>query len=387
MLLIYTILLRNRPIHAFNRVYLLTTAVVPVILPFISVSQQAGATINSMYNTGLQIPEIIVRPGDNDLLSFNDFTVLVYVGVCTVLLTIAVLKLYRLKQAIRKAEAEQGNGYTLLKNSGFGPGSWMRYIFLPDEDANDMVIQHEKTHIQLGHTYDVLLLQFLHVIFWPNMLLTLVRKELRSIHEFQADAAVTGEKQTYAQLLVASVFNSCTLPYTHSFHIHPIKRRISMLNKKVRFTSALSGVIAIATTVFVATGIIGIQSCQNKKWEVKKETSSMHEQNKQDDGVHVMSEQMPEFNGDLAAFISDNLVYPEEAKKKNIQGKVYVSFTVDDQGNIKDAEAIESKEKADPILVKAALDVVSKMPRWKPGKDKGETVCVRQMLPISFKLD
>ena len=94
-----------------------------------------------------------------------------------------------------------------------------------------------------------------------------------------------------------------------------------------------------------------------------------------------------EFKGGKEAmqkFIAKNIVYPEAAIENNIQGKVFVKFVVDAKGNIKNITVVRG---AHPLLDEAAINVIDKMPRWKPGKYKGKKVSTQVMLPIAFKLD
>ncbi len=100
---------------------------------------------------------------------------------------------------------------------------------------------------------------------------------------------------------------------------------------------------------------------------------------------HIV-EKMPIFPGGeeaLKVFIANNLVYPEEAKKKAIQGKVFVSFVVSKEGKVKD---IEIARGVHPALDEAAKTVVGKMPDWTPGYEKEEPVDVSYTIPIAFKL-
>lgn len=99
-----------------------------------------------------------------------------------------------------------------------------------------------------------------------------------------------------------------------------------------------------------------------------------------------MVEQMPEFPGGQAAmmkFLSEELRYPNEARDKNISGKVIVKFVVDTEGYIKNAEVIRGIGAG---CDEEALRVVRKMPRWKPGKQNGKAVNVFFHLPVSFVL-
>jgi TonB family protein len=106
------------------------------------------------------------------------------------------------------------------------------------------------------------------------------------------------------------------------------------------------------------------------------------------DGVYTICEEMPEYPGGdkaLKADIIANIEYPEEAKTKGIQGKVYITFVVDELGKIKDAKIVR---KVDPLLDKEALRVVSALDKtWTPGKDKGKAVKVSYTIPIQFALD
>lgn len=89
--------------------------------------------------------------------------------------------------------------------------------------------------------------------------------------------------------------------------------------------------------------------------------------------------------GDAAmyAWLSKNLQYPPIAQENGIQGTVVVSFTVGADGSIKNIKVARGK---DPALDKEAVRVVSKMPKWSPGKQNGQNVPVSYTLPVKFQL-
>ncbi len=100
-------------------------------------------------------------------------------------------------------------------------------------------------------------------------------------------------------------------------------------------------------------------------------------------GVSVVQVQ-PEFPGgadSLQSFLKANLVYPDSAKYKRIQGRVYVGFLVDRKGRIKDVKLLSGVNK---WLDDEALRVVNEMPQWKPGTAGGSPVDVQYILPIDF---
>jgi protein TonB len=106
------------------------------------------------------------------------------------------------------------------------------------------------------------------------------------------------------------------------------------------------------------------------------------------DGVYFICEEMPEYPGGDMALKNDIIAlvkYPEEAKTKGIQGKVYITFVVDEEGKIGDAKVVRG---VDRLLDKEALRVVSELHKtWTPGKDKEKTVKVWCTIPIQFALD
>lgn len=97
-------------------------------------------------------------------------------------------------------------------------------------------------------------------------------------------------------------------------------------------------------------------------------------------------EQMPQFPGGLSAmmkWIDNHLVYPPMCIRNKVQGRVEVSFLVDEQGNMRDAQVTKS---AHPLLDKEALLTIKRMPKWQPGKVKGKVSVVRVTVPIEFTL-
>jgi protein TonB len=109
-------------------------------------------------------------------------------------------------------------------------------------------------------------------------------------------------------------------------------------------------------------------------------------QNKAEDQVYLIVEDMPLFPGGdkaLKQWISENIKYPEAAKAKKIQGKVYVSFIIDPQGKVENPKVLSGIA---PDLDAEALRVVSQLPKWSPGKQKGAPVKVSYTVPVLFTL-
>ena len=106
-----------------------------------------------------------------------------------------------------------------------------------------------------------------------------------------------------------------------------------------------------------------------------------------DEEYFLVVENMPEFPGGnvgLKKFIKKNVKYPAISKEYNITGKVYVSFIVDKQGNVSNAKIVKGVSKE---LDDEALRVVSLLPKYKSGKQRGKTVRVMLTIPINFTLN
>jgi len=102
--------------------------------------------------------------------------------------------------------------------------------------------------------------------------------------------------------------------------------------------------------------------------------------------IFISAEIMPEFPGGeraLISYLANNIKYPLIAQENGIKGKVYVSFVIDELGNINDVNVLRG---VDSALDNEALRVVKGMPKWKPGKQAGKAVKVRYNVPINFAL-
>jgi TonB family protein len=86
----------------------------------------------------------------------------------------------------------------------------------------------------------------------------------------------------------------------------------------------------------------------------------------------------------LMQYIGENIRYPQEARNKGVEGKVFIQFVVDTDGSISDVEVLKGIGYG---CDEEAVRVLKAMPAWKPGMQKGEPVNVRMSMPINFKLD
>ena len=114
---------------------------------------------------------------------------------------------------------------------------------------------------------------------------------------------------------------------------------------------------------------------QNKVDSVKEQTKVV-EKNIVEGQVYDEVEEMPIYGkseSDLSKYLASNIKYPQEAKEKDIQGIVYVSFVISKAGVVTN---VKVKKPANELLDAEAVRVVSAMPNWTPGKNKGKAVNV-----------
>ena len=115
-------------------------------------------------------------------------------------------------------------------------------------------------------------------------------------------------------------------------------------------------------------------------------TSVMAQTEVEDDAIFVVAENAPEFPGgsdSLYAYIARNIKYPETAKKEKIEGRVFVTFVIEKDGQVSSAKILRDIGGG---CGEEALRVVKNMPKWKPGTQRGNPVRFQFNLPVSFML-
>ncbi len=394
MLIIYALFLRNRGVHSFARYYLLLCAVLPFLLPFISLPQEFGVELQQAIGFRMVLPEIVV--GSNLALKaapILNWVMLVYLVVAGLLFLRQIINMAAILRLVSKNRKIKGDGYTLVTECGYGPGSFGSYIFFPFGEVNETILKHEEAHTRMHHTIDVVLVNFIQALAWPNLFIQIIKTELKQVHEFQADASVVIDRDDYARLLLGSVFNVPSIPIMHLFIIHPIKRRIMMLQKKNQGSPARPIMQVSLSMMLLVGAAMAVQSCSkhvpgdatNTTGKTLSEKVPPASTNLNLVPVSEMKnlEKYPTYP-DLGGFLMLEIKYPESARKNNIQGRVTVQFVVDSYGDVLYPRIVKSP---DTVLSTEALRVLGKMNKWEPGVMKGKKVDVEMTLPILFKLD
>ena len=106
----------------------------------------------------------------------------------------------------------------------------------------------------------------------------------------------------------------------------------------------------------------------------------------QENTIFDVVERAPEFPGGMEAclkYMYKNIKYPAVAMEAGIQGQVVIQIVIDKDGKIHDPKIVRG---VSPELNAEAIRVISNMPQWIPGKQKGKNVATRFTLPVRFRL-
>ncbi|MDD3039405.1 M56 family metallopeptidase [Bacteroides sp.] len=427
----------------WRRTALLCFFAISILYPLLNIQEWIKANepmvaMADLYAT-IILPEqtIVMSPETN--FNWQELLTLileyVYWGVLLLLLLRFLIQLgsiIRLHFQCSKSNIQGTNIHLLKKESG--PFSFFNWIFIypPTHTESEIseIITHEKTHARQYHSADVLISEIISIACWFNPFIWLMKREVRSNLEYMADHQVlkTGhDSKSYQYHLLGLAHHKAAANLSNSFNVLPLKNRIKMMNKRrtkgigrtkylmflplailLMIVSNIE-VVARTTTKFAKEMIdeVFVQSTpspaevtipQIQESETPKIAKPQQQKVAQqteiaatkdtipEDVVFEVVEQMPQFPGGQKAFmqfLGRNIKYPTVAHAKGTQGRVIVQFVVGKDGSISDIKAINN---VDPYLDKEAERIISSMPKWIPGQQRGKTVRVKYTVPIMFRL-
>lgn len=247
----YFFFLRNKQFHQYNRYYLLTGAALSFLLPLVHIpvllSDQASENVLikslSVITVSGWEDEFVVTPDRSVLyllLTFKNVAVLIYLAGFTILTAQVAKFLLYIKKLSRRYHQEQINGVFFYNTCESGtPFSFFNTVYwnekiLVSTEKGQQILQHELFHIRAKHSYDIIFLKAVTVVFWFNPFCYLFMKEIKAIHEFSADeyASSTADRYDYAELLVTEAISNKKAFLSNQFFHNQIKRRITMLIKQ-----------------------------------------------------------------------------------------------------------------------------------------------------------
>ncbi len=424
----YALLLEKLTFFTLNRFFIVVNLFVGLIWPLISVeAEQVGA-----YPTEVLLP--VVEVSGQVLHTIKTETALwpadvwwllgsLYAIISLALAFRLAYGLYKLWQIRQRAVVVEPRGdiNMLYSREVAAPFSFFSYLILPQETKYTepelaQIMAHERCHIREKHSFDILLCEVLHVLFWWNPLVILWKRALIDQHEYLADQAVLQDHapQEYGHFLLRQLQVCTPAGPVHTIFQSPIKKRMIMMTSS--FTSRTQMVrYFLFIPVMLCTHVLVTQAQTTK---TKPSNTSRHkpvvlvdtiitvdprtwnEEMKIVKSEHYESADVPPVYGTCASgstadqlqacsldnlmqFLGANLRYPESARNAGVQGNALVSFIINEQGKLENPVIVQS---LGDEIDSEVLRVVGEMGTWSPAVVNGKAVRFKYSLPVRFKL-
>ena len=260
--LFYRFWLSKETFHRFNRMVLIGLILVAFVIPSLKVSQNFHLPQIEQVFERLNIPEEETEQ-EHDLQKMeqvttttlhtqlekerSDFTILtlgnlgfLYLGGALLLLLRYIFSIACIYRLIRNSEKKcwKGKIRLVVHQQNVAPFSWRHYIVLSRQDLEEYgeeIIAHEYAHIMHKHFRDLLLAEICLLFQWFNPAMWLFRKELKTVHEFEADESVLKagiDAKKYQLLLIQKTVGTRLYSMVNSFDHSSLKKRITMMLKK-----------------------------------------------------------------------------------------------------------------------------------------------------------
>lgn len=238
----YKFVLEDLTFFSWNRIYLLFGLVLSLCLPLLSIpvtwleSLPTQTLISFGTDFSKNLSTNTVSSPSSSVWGLSRIVIVIWLLPSIVLFARLVFSVITLFRKIQRADKIKLNGLTIALDSFFTPSSFFGYVLLPKEILKspglEQIVKHESSHLRLGHSIDLMLVQVLKSIYWFNPFLYLFEKSLKEVHEYQADSEVikTFEPISYSRLLVDSISISKN-NFIPSFNQFQTKKRIVMMNK------------------------------------------------------------------------------------------------------------------------------------------------------------
>jgi len=485
--LIYVMVYLGDKNSKFNRIYLISSSFLAIILPILRFPILDGQKIeySTSIHHAIQLPEIIISDGNTIVASQSLFnlthaiTLIYFIGLAFFFVRFLYELYFTIKHIrINSDNSQKAEKYTIIKTKGELPtSSFYKYLFWDDsqslnENESNFIIKHEEGHIRQKHTFDLIYLEILRIIFWFNPIFHGYKKAMLSVHEFLADefALANSNKQGFIALLGRQVLQKHNLTLNNHFSKSQTVKRIKMIKSEkkkpavLRWTVMVSIVVAMfyffsceqgytlnemaqadkdlpvlgdgwsyesveslssgmseklnklreenpSTEFYIAKGIQGnvsdfdfnniLEKYSCKSFYLTNESDYVFvilgkidkelleistPNNIEGEEIFKVVDNQPVPVDGLPAFykfISENLKYPEEARKAGIEGKVFIEFVVTKEGSVANVKCVRG---IGELCDDEAVRVIQNSPSWNPGSQHGQKVNVRLVLPIAFNL-
>lgn len=346
----YLLLLKKETFFVLNRLYLLATLGLSMLIPFLDLS--GWVKIPSI--------ELAISPfslGANNITTvvqkeLDWLTIVYWVGV-GLSATLLLIKLVGVNKQIKLRTA--GNAFSF----------WKTKVIDQKLPSLEVIEAHENVHVKQLHTLDILFIELISVFFWFNPVIYFYRRSLKLIHEYLADAHAanfTGSKKQYAMVLFLQQFKTGPA-LTHTFyHVSLLEARIKMLQRKKSNSFNLWKYMA-GVPLFVL--LLVLSSFQSSTFKDNQKL-----------------DQPASFPGGFENFGRYIIETGRKVSKKN--GTVNLSFVVETNGQLTNEKIEKSLDAASD---EEAIRLIKTSPKWNPALQNGEKVRSAYRLSVNFKAD
>ena len=434
--LFHKLLMSRDTFHTFNRFAILSMMLLSLVLPLVHLSLDSEAGINrgTVALEGL-VAQTVVDDGGNGVgegMTLTQVLLATYVLGVVLFIGKALLSVGSLLRLIRRARCvEVRNGIRIYTMHGdISPFSWFRYIIMSEKDWQENrreIVLHEMAHIRRCHSMDVAVCNMMIVFQWYNPAAWLLKRELQTLHEYEADEAVLSagvDATHYQMLLIRKAVGERLFSMANNLNHNSLKKRITMMKIKRTNPVQKAKIAFVLPLAAMTVAAFASQKVENLSEKVEQESEAFSSvsdnpvvravgetahvaavkvqedkaleeasslsmasdtaETKSGKEFPCIPETFPQFPGGhiaLVEYLSKSIKFPKEKEKENVRARVVASFTVEKDGSITDAKIVRSQGEA---FDNEALRVINGMPKWIPGTQNGKAVSVKYTLPITF---
>ncbi len=258
--LFFKLCMARETLHRLNRVLILSAVTLSFVLPVAVVTLHREVPMVVAQEVSLPVIADVVEtvPQEWDWRAALGGLFLLGAVVMFVRMVWALAEVAKVIRAGRRETLPDG---AVLVSVPFAttPFSWGRYIVISEEDiarCGEVIITHERAHCRLHHTVDLIFMDVVGVLQWFNPAMWLLKRDLRDIHEYEADAAVLRSgvnAREYQLLLIKKAVGGRWYSVANCFNHSKLKNRITMMLQKK--SSKWAGVKALLLLPLVGCAI------------------------------------------------------------------------------------------------------------------------------------
>lgn len=434
--LFHKLLMSRDTFHTFNRFAILSMMLLSLVLPLVHLSLDSEAGINrgTVALEGL-VAQTVVADGGNGVgegMTLTQVLLAAYVLGVVLFIGKALLSVGSLLRLIRRARCvEVRNGIRIYTMQGdISPFSWFRYIIMSEKDWQENrreIVLHEMAHIRRCHSMDVAVCNMMIVFQWYNPAAWLLKRELQTVHEYEADEAVLSagvDATHYQMLLIRKAVGERLFSMANNLNHNSLKKRITMMKIKRTNPMQKAKIAFVLPLAAMTVAAFASQKVENLSEKVEQESEAFSSvsdnpvvravgetarvaavkvqedkaleeassmamasdtaETKSGKEFPCIPETFPQFPGGHVAlfeYLSKNIKFPKSKENEDVKVRVVTTFTVEKDGSITDAKIVRSQGEA---FDNEALRVINGMPKWIPGTQNGKAVRVKYTLPITF---